>query len=55
MNFAEHTFYAAVIFGLIALLPQYYLETKNEFDFSLPNAHGARGFAEKPYQESKTD
>jgi hypothetical protein len=28
MKFAKYTFYAAGIYGLIALLPQYFLEAK---------------------------
>ena len=33
MKFAKYTFYAAGIYGLIALLPQYFLEAKNGADF----------------------
>ena len=33
MKFAKYTFYAAGIYGLIALLPQYFLEAKNNLDF----------------------
>lgn len=33
MRFAKYTFYAAGIYGLIALLPQYFLEAKNGADF----------------------
>lgn len=33
MKFAKYTFYAAGIYGLIALLPQYFLEAKNNNDF----------------------
>jgi len=33
MKFAKYTFYAAGIYGLIALLPQYFLEEKNSRDF----------------------
>jgi hypothetical protein len=33
MKFAKYTFYAAGIYGLIALLPQYFLEAKNNRDF----------------------
>ena len=33
MKFAKYTFYAAGIYGLIALLPQYFLEEKNNRDF----------------------
>jgi|SRR5215213_11285462 len=33
MKFAKYTFYAAGIYGLIALLPQYFLEAKNSRDF----------------------
>ena len=33
MKFARYTFYAAGIYGLIALLPQYFLEEKNNRDF----------------------
>jgi drug/metabolite transporter (DMT)-like permease len=33
MKFAKYTFYAAGIYGLIALLPQYFLEAKNGRDY----------------------
>lgn len=33
MKFAKYTFYAAGIYGLIALLPQYFLEEKINRDF----------------------
>jgi hypothetical protein len=33
MKFAKYTFYAAGIYGLIAVLPQYFLEEKNNRDF----------------------
>ena len=33
MKFAKYTFYAAGIYGLTALLPQYFLEEKNGRDF----------------------
>lgn len=33
MKFAKYTFYVAGIYGLIALLPQYFLEAKNGADF----------------------
>lgn len=33
MKFAKYTFYTAGIYGLIALLPQYFLEEKNSRDF----------------------
>lgn len=33
MKFAKYTFYAAGIYGLIALLPQYFLEEKTNRDF----------------------
>jgi hypothetical protein len=33
MKFAKYTFYAAGIYGLIALLPQYFLEAKNSLDY----------------------
>ena len=33
MKFAKYTFYAAGIYGLIALLPQYFMEEKNNRDF----------------------
>jgi hypothetical protein len=33
MKFAKYTFYAAGIYGLIVLLPQYFLEAKNGVDF----------------------
>jgi hypothetical protein len=33
MKFAKYTFCAAGIYGLIALLPQYFLEAKNGIDF----------------------
>jgi drug/metabolite transporter (DMT)-like permease len=32
MKFARYVFYAAGIYGLIALLPQYFLEAKNGLD-----------------------
>ncbi len=33
MKFAKYTFYVAGIYGLLALLPQYFLEAKNGRDF----------------------
>ena len=33
MKFAKYTFYVAGIYGLIALLPQYFLEAKNGRDY----------------------
>jgi len=33
MKFAKYTFYVAGIYGLIAVLPQYFLEAKNNLDF----------------------
>lgn len=33
MKFAEYVFYIAGIYGLIVLLPQYFLEEKNNRDF----------------------
>lgn len=33
MKFAKYTFYAAGIYGIIALLPQYFMEAKNNRDF----------------------
>jgi hypothetical protein len=33
MKFAKYTFYAAGIYGLIALLPQYFLEAKTSADY----------------------
>lgn len=39
MKFAKYTFYAAGIYGIIALLPQYFLEAKNNRDFPLAITH----------------
>ena len=33
MKFAKYTFYTAGIYGLLVLLPQYFLEEKNSRDF----------------------
>lgn len=39
MKFAKWTFLVAGIYGLLALLPQYFLETKNGLDFPPPITH----------------
>lgn len=39
MKFAKYTFYTAGIYGLLALLPQYFLEEKNNRDFPPPLTH----------------
>lgn len=39
MKFAKYTFYTAGVYGLIALIPQYFLEEKNGRDFPPPLTH----------------
>ncbi len=39
MKFAKITFYVAGIYGLIVLLPQYFMEAKNGQDFPPPITH----------------
>ena len=39
MKFARRVFLAAGVYGLIVLLPQYFLETKNGLDFPPPITH----------------
>lgn len=39
MKFAKYTFLIAGIYGLLALLPQYFLEAKNGIDFPPPITH----------------
>ena len=39
MNFAKYTFLIAGIYGVLALLPQYFLEAKNGLDFPPPISH----------------
>lgn len=39
MKFARYTFAAAGVYGLLVLLPQYFLEAKNGVDFPPPINH----------------
>ena len=39
MKFAKYVFYVAGIYGILALLPQYFLESKNNLDFPPPITH----------------
>ena len=39
MRFAKYTFLIAGIYGILALLPQYFLEQKNNLDYPPPITH----------------